>query len=215
MTFTAPRSTQKARPPTIGFLRGAPHDVLTSSGTSNLPAERRSLDPQPLPRASSRLQRPTPGRPTWCKHQLDGSHGVSSRSTYQGASSRRSACAASGSRPEVPSPPSVSHAFRGLILDVRAALFHAADVLRVLPFEAFLLRPNVATLVVWGSLLDVTRSPPLPARSAPPSRASVGPEAAPPAQRYFTLRRGRCSPGRFLASQPSLRRESMRMATPR
>lgn len=149
MTFTAPRSTQKARPPTIGFLRGAPHDVLTSSGTSDFPADRRLLDLQPLPRASSRLQRPTRGRPTMCKHLLDGSHGVSSRSTYQGASSRRSAHAASGSRPEVPSPPSVSHAFRGFLLDVRAALFHAADVLRVLPFEALLLRPNVATLVVW------------------------------------------------------------------
>jgi hypothetical protein len=87
-------------------------------------------------------------------------------------------------------------------------------VLRVLPFEAFLLQPNVATLVVWGSLLDVTHCPLLPARRAPPSRVSVGPEAAPSSRRYFAPNRGRCSLGRFLASQPGRSREPMRMATP-
>lgn len=66
-------------------------------------------------------------------NELGGSLGVLVRSAYLGALSRRSAFAAPGSQPGVPSPLSVSHALEGLVLNVRAALFHAADALRFLP----------------------------------------------------------------------------------
>lgn len=99
---------------------------------------------------------------------LGGSLGVLARSAYQGASNRRSAHAAPGSQPGVPSPRSVSHALRGFIFDVRAALFHAADALRFFPSKLYSFGPTFphsscgdpsSTLPVHCRCRPVTRRP--------------------------------------------------------
>lgn len=165
------------------------------------------LIPQPLPRAWPRLQRPTRGRPALASEddELGGSHGVSVRSAYPGALSRRSACAAPGSQPGVPSPLSVSHALEGFILNVRAALFHAADALRFLPSKPSSSSPTLphSSRGEPFSTFLVTRC----YQPAPPRPQGFLSDQKPyPERRCFTSGQGQCSPGRFLDPVATLAR---------
>lgn len=180
---------------------------LRLRGLTDSPAEERLLIPQPLPRAWPRLQRPTRGRPALASEDdsSGGSHGVSVRSAYPGALSRRSARAAPGSQPGVPSLLSVSHALEGFILNVRAALFHAADALRFFPSKPSSSSPTFPHSSCgepFSTFLVTCRCQPVPPRP----QGFLSDQKPYPGRRCFTSRQGQCSPGRFLDPLTTLAR---------
>jgi len=131
------------------------------------------------------LKRGLPGRLPWgsCPFHVSG------------ASSRRPAEAVSGSQPEMPSPPDVSHVLRGSILDVRAAIcapltcfgfslrsFHPSDRLSharrvAIPSRCF---PRAG----------------LPHHTPHPQGFLSGPKAVLPSRPFCRTNRSRCFPGR-------------------
>lgn len=151
LTLTAPRSTQRAAPRPSGSFGAPPMAFRRLRGLTDSPAEERLLIPQPLPRAWPRLQRPTRGRPALASEDKR-----ARRLPWGFGPFRVPRCVESAFSlrcPGVPArsaiPPQRFSRSRGFHPQRPRSLVSCCSRASVSPFEAFILRTNVPTLVVW------------------------------------------------------------------